>query len=349
MSGLNWHFLSLLHPCRTLVDLLFIEQMLHEFFKNGRFQQIFLAGAVIEPCYLLTQILTSFYSHDFFTGFVLSHSSTQLGPFTWPVLWGTILNGPPQLAVLNQVPSLKAPVQNERVTFVLLDLPAYATKPGFGFWLQQQEFSSETNYYRGPRYQNILFCILLQRSINLQTLKVLEAVSGLKCRHLSIDHWKIQIFSSFRGLELVKTLDQLILDHFAIEEQSWWQQAQAALSYDFLTVCSQCVDLDLHRSACLICLCSWLYFVLSKLYALMAERGSHWLDLNMIRHTHQNYRLANFLQNKIFFKFIYIFLLRTFGLSHCSPKNIQVLIMSAKDEDNSNSTIIGLFSIKSFV
>ena len=42
--------------------------------------------------------------------------------------------------------------------------------------------------------------------------------------------------------------------------------------------------------------------VLSQLYALIAERGSHWLDLTMISHTHQNYRLDNFPRIKNFFK-----------------------------------------------
>ena len=62
--------------------------------------------------------------------------------------------------------------------------------------------------------------------------------------------------------------------------------------------------LDLHRSARLICLGCWLYSALPQPYALIAERGSHWLDLNMISNTHQKYRLANFLQNKIYFKLV---------------------------------------------
>ena len=41
----------------------------------------------------------------------------------------------------------------------------------------------------------------------------------------------------------------------------------------FFTTCSQWLDLDLHRSACLTCLWCWLYFDLSKLYALIADRG----------------------------------------------------------------------------
>ena len=84
-----------------------------------------------------------------------------------------------------------------------------------------------------------------------------------------------------------------------------WQLFRPGPSTSFLrffTVCCQCVDLDLHRSSCLICQCCWVYFVLSQLYELKAERSSHRLDLNMISHTHKNHRLANFWQNKTSFK-----------------------------------------------
>ena len=45
-------------------------------------------------------------------------------------------------------------------------------------------------------------------------------------------------------------------------------------------------------------------------YALLAERGSLWLDLNTISHTHQNYQMTNFLTNKNFSK---LFLFQCFG------------------------------------
>ena len=75
-------------------------------------------------------------------------------------------------------------------------------------------------------------------------------------------------------------------------------RSQSFRSYIFFAVCSQCVELDLHRSACWICLWCWLYFALAQLSALIAERGSHWLDLKTISHTHQKYRLVNFPKNK---------------------------------------------------
>ena len=43
----------------------------------------------------------------------------------------------------------------------------------------------------------------------------------------------------------------------------------------FFTACSQCVDLDLHRCACLSCLCCWLYFVFSGLCTLSWEKTKY--------------------------------------------------------------------------
>ena len=71
----------------------------------------------------------------------------------------------------------------------------------------------------------------------------------------------------------------------------------------FFAACSRYLNLDLHRSACLICLGS-----LSATSDYRWERGCHWLDLNTISHNHQNYPLANFPTNKIFFELINILL-----------------------------------------
>ena len=65
----------------------------------------------------------------------------------------------------------------------------------------------------------------------------------------------------------------------------------------FLTTCYQNVDLDLlNQSLLLILLCSLSAMCTDK------ERGSHWLDLNTISHTHQNYPLANVPTYKISLK-----------------------------------------------
>ena len=40
----------------------------------------------------------------------------------------------------------------------------------------------------------------------------------------------------------------------------------------FFAACSRCLNLDLHRSACLICLCCWLYSVFPQLRVTIDER-----------------------------------------------------------------------------
>ena len=61
--------------------------------------------------------------------------------------------------------------------------------------------------------------------------------------------------------------------------------SQTFLSY--ISLCSECVDLDLNRNA------SAFAAVLSQLYPLIAERGRYGLDLNGISHTYQKYSLTN--------------------------------------------------------
>ena len=85
-----------------------------------------------------------------------------------------------------------------------------------------------------------------------------------------------------------------------LSSELWIAGGVLVLAKHFCTAWSQCVVSYLDRSACLICLCCWLYFVVSQL--LTAESGSHWLDLNTISHTQQNYWLANFPGNENFFQ-----------------------------------------------
>ena len=123
--------------------------------------------------------------------------------------------------------------------------------------------------------------------------------------------------SSVSCCPMVKELLKLIWIWIFLWRKVVLKQVEPSISFlHFLTACNRCVDLYFHRSECLICLCCWLYFVLTLSCALIAEKGSHWLDMNTINHPH-HYWLANFLRNKNFQQtWVDIFLLQRFELFH---------------------------------